>query len=98
MVKMVVMYDKFTAPKIQTSGQAPKVLVAVDIGNSGIKFGTFDRDACAHDLFGQAPYPRDIALLEPAATLELPISHAMGEFELNELARWCEAIVGSDTS
>jgi type III pantothenate kinase len=80
------------------NGQARKVLVAVDIGNSGIKLGKFDRDSVEQGLFGGVRPGRDDTLLEPAATLELPIAHATGEFESKELARWCEANVGSDIS
>jgi type III pantothenate kinase len=94
---MVVMYANFTAPKIHISEQAPRVLVAVDIGNSGIKVGKFDRDAIAEGLFGEGRHGRDFALPDPKSTFELPIAHATGEFDLRALGLWCEANVSSAT-
>ena len=58
------------------------MLVAVDIGNSGIKLGRF---ACATDTgeFGDQ-------LPVPSATLELPIEHATGAFDAAQLSEWCD--------
>jgi type III pantothenate kinase len=55
-------------------------LIAVDIGNSRIKLGWFDRTS---------PTP----LPAPTETLELPIEGRVGVFDSNLLAAWCEAHV-----
>ncbi|HEX4412806.1 MAG TPA: type III pantothenate kinase, partial [Lacipirellulaceae bacterium] len=73
------------------------MLIAVDIGNSGIKFGKFDRETIANGLFGEGPFARDFCLPTPKASFELPIAHATGEFDLKEFAEWCEANVSSNT-
>lgn len=57
--------------------QTPPTLVAVDIGNSRIKLGRFDRG------------PRTPELPHPTATLELPLSSKSGEFNAAPLAAWC---------
>jgi type III pantothenate kinase len=72
-------------------------LVAVDIGNSGIKLGKFDWDACIQLRFDGVPPARNLALPEPTATFELPIAHATGEFDLGALAKWSEANLSADT-
>ena len=57
--------------------QSTNPLVAVDIGNSRIKLGRFDREARSREL------------PEPAATLELPLSSQAGDFDIERLATWC---------
>ena len=52
-------------------------LIAVDIGNSRIKLGRFDRTAS----------PRELP--EPTATLELPLTSKPGDFDAAPLAAWC---------
>jgi type III pantothenate kinase len=54
-------------------------LVAVDIGNSRIKLGRFERE------------PRKSELPGPTATLELLLKSRAGEFDPRPLAAWCEA-------
>lgn len=59
--------------------------VAVDIGNSRIKIGRFDRA-------GASPLP------EPASILDLSITdHAAGDFDTGELAEWCRTNVSGPT-
>lgn len=91
------MCDKLAVPRIDRSETTRKVLIAVDIGNSGIKFGKFDRDAIGKGLFGEGPFARDFCLPTPKASFELPIVHATGEFDLKEFAEWCETNVVLDT-
>jgi type III pantothenate kinase len=89
---MVVMYDKSTVPKIDLVDASPKALIAVDIGNCGVKFGRFTRHEEAISRVG-----RRYRLPEPTATFELPITHDTGAFDLTKLAQWCQTNVGSNT-
>lgn len=57
--------------------QSTQVLIAVDIGNSRIKLGRFERAARTRDL------------PEPTATLELPLAGKAADFEVAHLADWC---------
>ena len=59
-------------PQIDKSCTSP-VLVAVDIGNSGIKLGRFARATDTGEFGDQLPVP--------SATLEIPIEHATGAFD-----------------
>ncbi len=59
------------------------LLIAVDIGNSRIKLGCFDR---AHASGGSLP--------EPVNAVDLAIVHATGEFDVGRLAAWCGPHVG----
>jgi type III pantothenate kinase len=86
------MYDKSAVPRIEKVDPAPKALIAVDIGNSGIKFGQFAPPAEASDCVGGGRH-----LPKPIATFELPIVHATGEFDSAKLARWCEVHASADT-
>jgi type III pantothenate kinase len=52
-------------------------LIAVDIGNSRIKLGRFDRDDSRHELPA------------PTATIELPLTSKAGDFDAGLLAVWC---------
>jgi type III pantothenate kinase len=67
-------------PQIDTTSMSP-ALIAVDIGNSGIKLGRFTRERNASEFGGRLP--------EPSATLELPIDHVTGSFDASQLAQWC---------
>lgn len=62
-------------------------IVAVDIGNSQIKFGVFAEAPTAPAK--KSPH----ALPEPTATLELLIAHDTGRFDVAQLTAWCEAHV-----
>jgi type III pantothenate kinase len=95
--KMVEMHDKSRAPKIESADLSPKALIAVDIGNSGIKFGRFSREDDAADNSGEAGGRTMFCLPEPTSTIDLPIAHATGEFDSAALAKWCEANASSDT-
>jgi type III pantothenate kinase len=58
--------------------ESPCPLIAVDVGNSRIKLGLFDRAASA-------------ALLpEPQELLELPLSHRTGRFDSKPFQAWCD--------
>jgi type III pantothenate kinase len=57
--------------------QSSATLIAVDIGNSRIKLGRFQR----------TPPSRDLP--EPSATLELPLQNRAGDFNTHSLAAWC---------
>jgi type III pantothenate kinase len=84
-------------PQIEKTSPAPKVLIAIDIGNSGIKFGKFAREAVAKNLADNNSSADQCPLPEPTATFELPITHDTGVFESTKLAKWCEANLSADT-
>ena len=84
--------------KLANALGGPATLVAVDIGNSGIKLGQFARAAApesgsetASQLGGSHALPG------PIATFELPIAHETGEFDVKALAAWCEQHLPADT-
>lgn len=61
-------------------------LVAVDIGNSRVKFGRFDRDDATR-----------AGLPEPAETLAIPYTESRGEFDVATLADWLSEFVAPAT-
>jgi type III pantothenate kinase len=64
--------------------QSTNTLIAVDIGNSRIKLGRFDRA------------PRSRKLPEPTATLKLPLTSNQSDFDTERLAGWCRERVAGD--
>src|SRR3989304_623952 len=66
--------------------QSTDTLIAVDIGNSRIKLGRFDRAARSREL------------PEPTATLELRFSNQAGDFDAERLATWCRDEVLGDAA
>ncbi|MGD9635994.1 MAG: type III pantothenate kinase, partial [Pirellulales bacterium] len=66
--------------------QPTTTLVAVDIGNSRIKLGRFERGSAARGL------------PEPAATIELPLTNQAGEFDRAGFESWCRANVAGDAA
>jgi type III pantothenate kinase len=88
------MDDAFTKTAQPISQLAAKIatLVAVDIGNSQMKLGQF-----ARQNMGAALPTGATSLPEPIATLELPIVHETGLFDLKLLAAWCEQHLSPDT-
>src|SRR3954468_3368897 len=66
-----------------SQGQSPPTRIAVDIGNSRIKFGEFrDQDKTATS---------DRTLPEPLATFDLSIVNKTGHFAVNALNAWAES-------
>jgi type III pantothenate kinase len=63
-------------------------LVAVDIGNSWIKLGRFDRNDQSPPTTLGGPGSR-AALPEPTLTLELPLANRSGDFDSQRLSAWC---------
>jgi type III pantothenate kinase len=61
-------------------------LVAVDIGNSRIKLGRFERGATT------------LGLPQPTATLELPLTSRSGAFDAEPLSNWCREQVAGDAA
>ncbi|MEX2092644.1 MAG: acetate and sugar kinases/Hsc70/actin family protein [Pirellulales bacterium] len=57
--------------------QSTNTLIAVDIGNSRIKLGCFDRTQRSREL------------PEPTDTLKLPLVSTAGDFDAETLAAWC---------
>src|SRR5215212_383071 len=80
-------------------GRVLSDLMAVDIGNSRVKLGQFQRECSGENDASKAIRTADDPLLpEPVATFDLPIRHDTGEFESNRLLAWCnEHLAGSTT-
>ena len=91
------MYDANTdLPRINT--QAKEIfLVAVDIGNSSIKFGLFQREMLSSEQNQAVAYAANDLLPDPLETFEVPIAHDTGSFDLKRLSAWCQAHLTSDT-
>lgn len=80
-------------------GRVLSDLMAVDIGNSRVKFGKFQRECSgekdASEGIRVATEPR---LPEPLATFDLPIRHDTGEFDASRLVAWCNEHVSDGTT
>jgi len=64
-------------------------LIAVDIGNSRIKIGRFDRAQAAANAAQKAPQA-PVQLPEPLSTFELAITNHAGQFDTTQLRAWCD--------
>src|SRR3954449_13215581 len=64
-------------------GQSPPTRIAVDIGNSRIKFGEFRRQV--------KTATSDRTLPEPLATFDLSIVNKTGDFDVKRLHDWAES-------
>jgi type III pantothenate kinase len=64
-------------------------LIAVDIGNSRIKIGRFNRAQAAANAAQIAPQA-PVQLPEPLSTCELPITNHAGQFDTTRLRTWCD--------
>jgi type III pantothenate kinase len=76
-------------------GRVLSDLVAVDIGNSRVKLGRFQRECSGESEAGQN-VPG--TLPEPVATFDLPIQHESGDFDAARLIAWCDAHLSADTA
>jgi type III pantothenate kinase len=71
-------------------------LIAIDIGNSRMKLGWFERGHRGEDSIER---PAACASLpEPALTVGIPIDNASGAFDVNRLAAWCDEHAGEDSA
>src|SRR3954469_7059714 len=66
-----------------SDGKSPVNRIAVDIGNSRIKFGQFRCDTKIGAHQGALP--------EPAAVFDLPIMSKAGDFDVRLLSGWANA-------
>jgi type III pantothenate kinase len=84
---------------VMHEGRVLSDLMAVDIGNSRIKIGQFQRECSGEkDAGNGVRAPDDSLLPEPVATFDLPIRHDTGEFDSNRLIAWCnEHLAGGTT-
>jgi type III pantothenate kinase len=89
--------DSPSAPLITKRSIVEASLVAVDIGNSGIKFGQFVRGGDFETVAEGMRSAGERSLPEPIATFELPIAHNTGLFDLQKLAVWCELNLSTTT-
>src|SRR3954466_5238541 len=63
--------------------QTPPTRIAVDVGNSRIKFGEFRREI--KTAMGDRTLP------EPVATFDLSIVNKTGEFDVKRLSTWADS-------
>ena len=72
-------------------------LIAVDIGNSRIKLGRFNRAGhCAGAATSRPPPITALLLPEPAETFELTLAEHSGSFDWQPLNDWCTEHVDSN--
>jgi type III pantothenate kinase len=80
-------------------GRVLSDLIAVDIGNSRVKFGQFQRECSGENDASNGVRAADDPLLpEPVATFDLPIRHDTGEFDSNRLVAWCDEHLADGTT
>src|SRR3954465_13567889 len=100
------MHERFTDSATNPPAtQVPRInghlttafLVAVDIGNSSIKFGQFPREKSGGERKQTSATTPKHSLPQPIETLELGIAHDTGVFDLQLLSRWCQAHLSTDT-
>src|SRR3954469_11850893 len=72
-----------------SDGKSPANRIAVDIGNSRIKFGQFRRDTKA----GSQPQ----TLPEPSAVFDLSIINKSGDFDVKSLGGWADSHITEST-
>jgi type III pantothenate kinase len=83
---------------VMHEGRVLSDLMAVDIGNSRIKLGRFQRECSGENDAGRDVRPRDEPLLpKPTATFDLPIRHDTGEFDSSRLVAWCDEHLSGGT-
>lgn len=71
-------------------GRVLSDLVAVDVGNSRVKLGQFQRECSGECEASQGDRaPGEPLMPEPVATFDLPIQHNTGEFDTSRLIAWC---------
>jgi pantothenate kinase type III len=81
--------DFILAPKLLRADASTRALIAVDIGNSAVKFGHFSRSE-SHERI-------DAKLPDPVTTLEIPIDNEDGQFDTQLLLPWCEQFITPTT-
>jgi type III pantothenate kinase len=84
---------------VMHEGRVLSDLMAVDIGNSRVKLGQFERECSGEKDAGNGTRAVDDPLLpEPIATFDLPIRHDTGEFDSNRLVAWCNSHLANGTT
>jgi type III pantothenate kinase len=84
---------------VMREGRVLSDLMAVDIGNSRVKLGQFQRECSGEsDASKGVRAPDDPLLPEPVATFDLPIRHDTGEFDANRLVAWCNEHLANGTT
>jgi len=80
-------------------GRVLSDLIAVDIGNSRVKLGQFQRE-CSGEKDASRDVRADVEPLlpEPYATFDLPIRHDTGEFDVGRLVAWCNEHLSAGTT
>jgi type III pantothenate kinase len=80
-------------------GRVLSDLVAVDIGNSRVKLGQFQRECSGESESCRGNRAVDEPLVpEPVATFDLPIRHDTGEFDADRLIAWCDGHLSEGTT
>src|SRR6188508_645051 len=84
---------------VMHEGRVLSDLMAVDIGNSRVKLGQFQRECSGEsDASNGVRAPDDPLLPEPVATFDLPIRHDTGEFDSSRLVAWCSEHLPNSTT
>jgi type III pantothenate kinase len=84
---------------VMHEGRVLSDLMAVDIGNSRVKLGQFQRECSGESDASKGVRAADDPLLpEPMATFDLPIRHDTGEFDSNRLVAWCNEHLANGTT
>ena len=76
---------------------AAPTLIAVDIGNSRMKLGRFDRNRSKGGARASSS-PAAALLPEPASSVEFSIDHQSGEFDAARLVSWCAENLEEDAA
>ena len=84
--------DLTTAP-IRGTG----TLIAVDIGNSRMKIGRFERSAKEAVSETERPRSSGESLPEPTQIFSLPIDNKSGDFDVEKLIAWCRENAAGET-
>jgi pantothenate kinase type III len=96
----------FEKPEVESSrfatlvkgpGHGARTLVAVDIGNSRMKIGRFERGAKETVSETERPQSGAALLPEPTTTFSLRIDNKSGDFDVEQLIAWCNENVVNET-
>jgi type III pantothenate kinase len=80
-------------------GRVLSDFIAVDIGNTRVKLGRFQRECFGESDARSNVRADDESLLPgPAATFDLPIRHDTGEFDVSRLSAWCSEHLSGETA
>ena len=84
---------------VMQEGRVRSDLMAVDIGNSRLKLGQFQRERSGENDVSKGVLAVDEPLLpEPVSTFDLPIRHDTADFDSTRLVAWCNEHLSGPTT